>query len=127
MKLTQYGYKLATIDDKSFWDSYNYDIERLDQHNHDGLNSAPLAPGAAVPFGIEIEIIDWIGVGPFTFPFNFPVGWDMTWDAGDPCPVRITVYDMLGNIVYLDQAAKLDGLGFILTSSVAGNYIVGVT
>lgn len=126
MKYTQYGYKLLEINDKDFWNSMNFDIDRLDQHNHDGRNSAHLAPGAARPLEIEIEVIDWVGPGPFTFEFTFPILWDIVWADGAACPVEIMTYDLTGNVVYLDQSRATDGLGFIVTSSVAANYIVGI-
>ena len=125
MKYTPHGYKLPELDDKDFWDSINYDIERLDSHNHDGLNSAHLAPGASRAH--EVPITPWVGTGPYTFDFLFPPIWDMIWEDGEACPVEITVYNVPdGNLVHLDVTREPSGLGIILTSSVAGDYLLGI-
>lgn len=45
---TQYGYKIPELEDKDFWDSYNFNISRYDGHTHDGIDSAPIFPQATL-------------------------------------------------------------------------------
>jgi hypothetical protein len=55
---TQYGYKIPELEDKDFWDSYNFNFERLDQHDHDGVNSKDLASsgGSGKEVSTEAEL-----------------------------------------------------------------------
>lgn len=58
---TQYGYKIPEVEDKDFFDSYNYNYNRLDTHTHDGVDSAPIITNdesiiAASPAGTDGEL-----------------------------------------------------------------------
>jgi len=128
MRITNKGYRIPELDDRDFWDSYNFDIERLDGHNHDGVNSEQLTPGAFDPYKETIEVADWVGAGaPFHYDFIFPAPWDMLWADDEPCPVFITARDSEENIVYLEQGRAPSGLGVRLYSSVKLDLIVGVS
>ena len=50
---TQYGYKIPELEDKDFWDSYNFNFERLDGHTHDGVDSAFVPPQAVLDPNVE--------------------------------------------------------------------------
>lgn len=129
MKIISYGYKIPELKDKDFWESYNFDVTRLSTHNHDGNNSAHLAPGASFPYQQLVTIADWVGGSPnFTYDFEFPIGWQMTWpeEIGDPdvhsqSPVLATVRNPAGTIVMLKQLAIREplvprwGIRFITT------------
>ena len=45
---TTYGYKIPELEDKDFWTSYNENFVLVDAHNHDGDNSAVVAPQATL-------------------------------------------------------------------------------
>jgi len=45
---TTYGYKIPELEDKDFWGSYNENFVLVDAHNHDGDNSAVVAPQAVL-------------------------------------------------------------------------------
>ena len=55
---TQYGYKIPELEDKDFWDSYNWNFLRLDGHTHDGEDSAfiTVGEGAGVYVATEAEL-----------------------------------------------------------------------
>ncbi len=59
MQIVDYGYKIAQLQDKDFWDTYNFSITRTSTHNHDGENSALLGPGHLEPLKVFIDTIDW--------------------------------------------------------------------
>ena len=52
---TQYGYFIPELEDKDFWTNYNYNFTRLDQHDHDGLNSKSLDNGSFVAGGVTLK------------------------------------------------------------------------
>jgi hypothetical protein len=111
MQIIAYGYKLAELSDKDFWESYNFDIVRLASHNHDGNNSAHLAPGASYPYLQVVTIGDWVGTVPnLTYDFLFPIPWMMTWPLGTQSPVLATVRNPAGSIIHLKQTAIRDPL-----------------
>jgi hypothetical protein len=88
---TTYGYKIPELEDKDFWDSYNENIPLMNDHDHDGDNSALVLPqatldpsvanGIAHPAGLDGEMrykvvtgvvqlfiyspgeVDWLQVG----------------------------------------------------------------
>ena len=42
MYLSPNGYKIPELEDKDFWDSYNFNWLRSDSHTHDGIDSLPV-------------------------------------------------------------------------------------
>lgn len=116
MEYTTKGYRLPEPDDSTFWDSYNFDIQRLNDHDHDGSNSTLLRPGAVNVNSTDVVVIDWSGSGPFTKTVLFPGAWSMTWGSGDVCPVIAIVRDANGRIVNLDQTREASGLGIVFTT-----------
>lgn len=127
MFLTTYGYKVPDTDDEDFWASIVFDIERLDDHNHDGLNSSKLNPGATTPYEVTTAVIDWIGgSAPYYIDIDFPAPWNMSWASGDPCPVQVVVRDGSGTQVFLDTTRQASGDGVRIYSSVKAIYTVGL-
>lgn len=39
---TEYGYKIPEVEDKDWWDSFNYNFNRLNEHSHDSVDSPPV-------------------------------------------------------------------------------------
>jgi hypothetical protein len=127
MKYTDKGYKIPEIDDRDFWDSYNFDIQRLNDHTHDGIDSQRLTPGAAEPYKVSILTADWVGgSAPYYYDFTFPLAWDVTWADNDPCPVNITARNTSEEIVYLEQG-RTASTGVRLYTYVKMDIILGVT
>lgn len=93
MRVISFGYKIPAIQDKDFWETYNFDITRLSTHDHDGQNSAPLRAGVINPSFADIESADWIARTPpatgFYVDIAFDISWDMEWVDGEPCPVQV--------------------------------------
>lgn len=48
MKILTNGYKLPEDEDKSFFDYIRYNIQRLNNHTHDGENSENISPSSIV-------------------------------------------------------------------------------
>lgn len=90
MQIIDYGYKLPEQPDKTFFDSYNFNITRYSTHNHDGVNSALLPPGHTAPQLVLIETSDWTGPTDEVFSSpNVPLPSNVTWTDGNPCPVTV--------------------------------------
>jgi hypothetical protein len=128
MRFTDYGYKVPETDDQDFWAQFEYDIERLDGHNHDGVNSSKIVPGATEPYEVTTAVIDWVGgSAPYYIDIDFPAPWNMTWASGDPCPVQVVVRDAAGTQVFLETTRKAVGDdGLRIKSSVKAIYTVGL-
>ena len=54
--ITTNGYKIPELEDKDFWDSYNFNIARLDGHNHTGTDSELVPPQATLDPLVETGI-----------------------------------------------------------------------
>lgn len=50
---TEFGYKIPELEDKDFWDSYNFNISRYDAHSHDGVDSVFVPPQAVLDQNVE--------------------------------------------------------------------------
>ncbi len=115
MQVISYGYKIPKLDDKDFWESYNFDVTRLSTHDHDGQTSAPLRAGVINPYAVLVETADWIArTLPATgYQFNIPfdITWDMEWDDGDPCPVQVVFRTTDNNIAFPEYNRISDGSG----------------
>lgn len=79
MRIGTYGYKIPETADESSVDwcvnnSFNFD--RLDTHNHDGVNSAPIALSIAIKETITLASGDWVldSDGIYYQDFNIPSG-----------------------------------------------------
>lgn len=121
------GYKQPEIDDKDFWDQINFDIQRLNDHTHDGINSQKVVPGAIDPYAELVEIADWVGgSAPYYYDVLFPLPLDMVWADGDPCPVQVVVRDSSENQVFLDSTRAPGGLGVRVFTFVKDDYLVGL-
>lgn len=59
MQTLSFGYKMPENSDTGdvFWDALAFDINRLNNHNHDGLNSSRLSSGAG-----NIDAASWSAV-----------------------------------------------------------------
>jgi hypothetical protein len=126
MLLTSKGYKRPEASDTTFWDSIDFDIVRLNDHNHDGSNSTALRAGATAVNSTTVVVADWGGSGPFTKTILFPGGWGMTWSSGSYCPVQCVVRNSSGQIVHCEQTREGSGLGIVLTSYVKLDCNVGL-
>ncbi|HYX39929.1 MAG TPA: hypothetical protein VE954_43085 [Oligoflexus sp.] len=126
MRYTPNGFKIPTDEDQDFWDQNEFNVERLDAHTHDGVDSEPLAPGATEPYKVDIAVLDWVGASaPYYYDVVFPIGWDKTWANGEPCPVQIVVRDTNETQVFLDTA-RVAATGIRVYSSVKAVYVVGL-
>ncbi|NJM54546.1 MAG: hypothetical protein HC841_00240 [Verrucomicrobiae bacterium] len=70
METTPYGYRVPETGDAAkgiggWYEAIEFDIERLDQHNHDGTNSRQLSSSAIPTSAVVIPAADWVvdGVG----------------------------------------------------------------
>lgn len=126
MQIIDFGYKLPELSDKDFWQSYNFDIERLSTHDHDGINSALLDAGHMNPTLLLVETADWNGpvddvytTDPIALPAN------VTWPDGSPCPVIVkgfTTANLSCNVNY----SRVDDNNFQLTQKTDQELIVGI-
>lgn len=127
MRYTPNGFKIPETGDTDFWDQHEFNVERLDAHTHDGVNSDPLPPGATDPYKVEIAVLDWVGASaPYYFDIEFPISWDKTWADGEPCPVKVIVRDTDENQVFLDNTRLTSGDGVRVYSSIKAIYVVGL-
>ncbi len=53
---TVHGYKIPELEDKDFWDSYNFNIARYDAHDHTGVDSALVPPQATLDAAVGTGI-----------------------------------------------------------------------
>lgn len=85
MQTLSYGYlKPQTGDAGSIWfPALEQDLIQLNEHDHDGINSAPLATGAVLSTNQAILASNWVSVGGGTFrqAITLPAGliWGMMW------------------------------------------------
>lgn len=90
MQIISYGYKIPELQDKDFWQSYNFDITRLASHSHDGVDSPLLVPGHMQPTLVLVELADWTGpVDEVYSSANIPLPTNVTWPDQTPCPVIV--------------------------------------
>jgi hypothetical protein len=128
MRYADKGYKVPEINDTDFWNSIVFDIQRLNDHTHDDVDSQRLTPGAAEPYKVTIGTADWVGASaPYYYDFTFPLTWNVTWADNDPCPVTVTARNTSEDIVYLTQARGASGLGVRLYTYVKLDIVLGVT
>lgn len=64
MTLTTYGYKKPDSGDRAkgvtgWYAAYNFNVDRLNTHNHDGANSAFISPSAITPFSNTVLAAAW--------------------------------------------------------------------
>lgn len=125
MEIIDYGYKVPELEDTDFWDSLVFDIRRLSTHNHDGVNSSFIAPGAVDVYEFEFETADWVSNSPdpgYHLDFTFPITWNFTWTDQAPCPVQLVVREdatnepvfltsqrQAANIIRFQTSAPFDG------------------
>lgn len=69
MYTTPYGYRVPEDGDPAkgalgWYRAIEFDIERLDQHNHDGTNSRLLSPTAIPSVPVSIPTSGWVADGP---------------------------------------------------------------
>lgn len=83
MEVTDYGYRLPEAGDlakgtSGWYESIEFDIERLDSHDHDGVNSKQIDVSAFVPFTNTILAAAWVldGSGIYKQTVTVPTGID---------------------------------------------------
>lgn len=66
MLVLSYGYKKPQSGDKGsvFFPALEFDIQRLNDHTHDGLNSSLLSSSSIKDFTQDILAINWVSFGP---------------------------------------------------------------
>lgn len=78
-----YGYKKPETNDQGpiVFPALEFDIQRLNDHNHDGSNSAPLAGSVIVGGTFSVPSGDWVsqGNGLYKQTVSLPAGY--TYDA----------------------------------------------
>ena len=97
MIVLSYGFENPQSGDPgSIWfAALNNNIVQLNNHTHDGVTSAPLAPGSTVAAKLTIPASGWTGsAGNYSQSLNVPLGVDMRADYS------ITCYDANNNICY---------------------------
>lgn len=95
-----YGYKLPEDGDKgnTLFTALEDNIERLNDHNHDGANSPPLTATSIVGVAQNISSGSWVANGPTGFYrqlVTLPAGF--SFDL-----VHISMRDSSGNYVYAE-------------------------
>ena len=126
MQIIDYGYKLPELEDKTFFDSYNFDITRLSTHNHDGENSALLAPGHMAPTLVLIEAADWTGPTSEIYDSpTIPLPTNVTWADGSPCPVVVKGFTS-GNKSCNVEYERVDDNNFKVTQMTTQELVVGL-
>ena len=90
MEIIDYGYKIAQLQDKDFWDTYNFSISRTSTHNHDGENSTLLGPGHLEPLKIFIDVGDWpTPVDEIYTSDSIPLPPNVEWLDQGVCPLMV--------------------------------------
>jgi len=126
MQIIDYGYKLPEQEDKTFFDSYNFDITRLSTHNHDGENSAPLSPGHMAPTLVLVEAVDWTGPTDEVYSSpNIPLPSSVTWTTGNPCPILVKGFTS-GNKSCNVEYERVDDNNFKVTQMTTQELVVGL-
>lgn len=80
MQVLSYGYKQPDTGDRgSIWfPALNFDIQRLNDHNHDGTNSTKLTGASISGISANLNASDWVAVagqpGTFSQDVNMPTG-----------------------------------------------------
>lgn len=69
MRTTPYGYRVPETGDPAkgtggWYESVEFDIDRVDNHNHDGTNSRLLSPTAIPTSTVSILAAGWVADGP---------------------------------------------------------------
>jgi hypothetical protein len=131
MQVIDYLYKLADVGDKNFWDSFNYNFNRLATHNHDGINSAKLAGNSHAP---TIQTLTntatpttWVASGAeYRYEMLFPVAWGMTFpNAGEyNSEFLVQVFDANSRLVDLNWGPNPAGSGIYLYSKVVPSEVL---
>jgi len=132
MQVIDYLYKLADVGDKNFWNTFNYNFNRLATHDHDGINSAKLAGNSHAP---TIQTLAtpgaWTaaGVDGFRYEMLFPVGpagWNMTFpNVGEyNSEFLVQVFDANSRLVDLNWGPNLAGTGIYLYSKVVPSEVL---
>lgn len=69
MQTLSYGYLKPQTGDKGsiFFPALEFDIQQLNDHNHNGVNSAPVAGGSIQATTQDIFAADWVSVGGGTY------------------------------------------------------------
>jgi hypothetical protein len=70
-----YGFKLPQNGDKgsTWFPDIAFDIQRLNDHTHDGLNSAPINSANVGVFTQELDVNDWIGDAQYTYSMTVTI------------------------------------------------------
>lgn len=69
MQTLSYGYKLPETGDKAkgasgWYEALEYNVTRLNSHNHDGSNSPAIDVSSFVPFSQAIAAVGWTAATP---------------------------------------------------------------
>ena len=126
MNIIDFGYKIPELSDQDFWQSYNFDITRLSTHDHDGENSALLAPGHMAPQLVLIETGDWTGPVSevYTSP-TIPLPSSVTWPDGSPCPVIVKGFTS-GNVACQVDYQRVDDNNLKCTQYTNQELVIGL-
>jgi len=124
MQIISFGYKIPNIQDKDFWQSYNFDITRLATHNHDGINSELLVPGHLNPTVLLIETLDWVGPTDEEYTFDIPLPVNVTFPDGGVSPVIVRCFE--GNEQTLTSFRRVDDTNIQIFSRSNENLVVGL-
>ncbi len=65
MLTLSYGYKKPQTNDRGsvFWSALEFDIQRLNDHTHNGTNSAKLTAASSMAVTIALASADWASIG----------------------------------------------------------------
>jgi hypothetical protein len=116
MVTTSYGYRVPEAGDRAkgslgWYESIEFDIERLNDHSHNGIDSAQLNVNSFSPFTATLAAADWVVSGSgYSQDASTPVGIDdisnfnvkfiMTAPAGMVGEVAYLGYDRLTATTY---------------------------
>lgn len=100
MHTTTYGYKVPDNNDRGpvVFPAIVDDINQLDAHDHDGVNSAPLSPQAILPLSQVLLAGSWVLVAGGLYVQNVTVPGGISYDN-----VFTSFRDPSGNILLLTQ------------------------
>lgn len=111
MQVLTYGYKQPENGDRGsvFFPALNFDIQRLNDHNHDGTNSTKLTGIAIVSLSDSISSANWVAVAgqtgtysqivtmlPGTLYDDYTPSFRLNGGAGDGKIVDLTVNKIAG-------------------------------
>lgn len=125
MQTLTYGYKKPGAGDGGavFYPALEFNIQRLNDHTHNGSNSSKLNTSATEVLTVDIEDADWDAVANGTYRQSVALPGALTYDK---CMISCKDTDT-GNIIY-PTIEKIDANNFyVYTNDSTKNYTMVFT